>query len=141
MKADQTATRLAVPTFGASFLAAITYVTQLSIFGIVTDGPAGAIFGAATFFLVAPAFLIGTVIFGPTIWLAVRKTRLNQPLPAALIGAGISLTAGSLLFLSWAGWDGVWITAAFPLAGGVGGVMFQRMMSENCPRPRPAPPF
>ncbi|MBU2166842.1 MAG: hypothetical protein KKF88_03285 [Alphaproteobacteria bacterium] len=131
MKAVPTASRLVVATFCAGVLAATAYVMQLAVFGVVKDGPAGAVVGAVTFFLAGPAFLIGTALFGPPIWLIVRKTRVNQPQPSALIGAGIALIAGALLFLSWAGWDGVWITAAFPLAGGVGGGIFQRMMAEG----------
>jgi len=129
MKGVRTAGRLIVATLCAGFLAGTAYVAQLGVFGIVTSGLAGALFAVLAFTVAGPAFMIGATLIGPLVWLAVRKTRLNHPFAAILIGAGVTIFAGALLFLGWGGWPGLWLILAFPLAGGVGGWVFQRLMA------------
>jgi hypothetical protein len=102
---------------------------QFGVYGIVTSGLAGALFAVLAFIVAGPAFMVGTALLGPPVWLAVRKTRLNHPFAAILIGAGITVLVGALLLLGWGGRNGLWLTLAFPFAGGVGGWVFQRLMA------------
>lgn len=133
MKRAHLAGRLVITTFCAGLLAAIAYALQLAVIGAMIDGFGALLFGILSLVLAVPAFLTGAAVFGPGAWLMLRRTKLNRPVPAALIGGGVTLAVGGPLFVPLAGMGGLAFLLAFPLSGGVGGWVFQHMMDE---RPR-----
>ena len=140
MKGAHLAGRLVITTFCAGLLAGTAYTLQLALIGAMTDGPGALVFGFLSIVLAAPAFLVGAAVFGPGVWLMLRRTRLNRPVPAALIGGGVTLAVGGPLFVPLTGMDGLTLLLAFPLSGGVGGWVFQHMMDERPRTPSLTPP-
>ena len=131
MKCAHLAGRLVITTFCAGLLAGAAYTLQLAAIGAVNDGFGALVFGFLSIVLAAPAFLVGAAVFGPGVWLILGRTRLNRPLPAALIGGGVTLAVGGALFASWGAADDWMMILGFPLAGAVGGWVFQRMMADG----------
>lgn len=139
MKAQNTISVLVLAVIVAGALGGAVFSLQLVVMGLVTAGPGGLAFGLFTLIFTVPAFIIGAAIFGPPMWLILRRTRLNRPWAAALVGAATTLVIGIPLFLDWASLEGRLLAAAFFLAGGAGGWLFQRTM-KGAPKPRPARP-
>lgn len=140
MKALNTASVLVLAVIVSGALGGAVFSLQLAVTGVVTAGPGGLVFGLFTLIITVPAFMIGAAMFGPLMWLVFRKTRLNRPWSAALIGAATTLIIGIPLFLDWASLEGRLLAAAFFLAGGAGGWLFQRTMEGSRPKRRPVPP-
>lgn len=144
MKTLNTIGLLVFAVIGSGAVGGAAFSLQLAMMVGLTDGIAGLAFGLFTLIFAVPAFMIAAALLGPLIWLGVRKTRLNRPVPAALIGAGIALITGVPLLMGWtaveATMEGRIYAIAFFIAGGAGGWVFQRMMAESSSKPRPARP-
>lgn len=131
MKRARLAGRLVITTFCAGLLAGTAYTLQFAVIGAVADGLGALVFGFLSIVLVAPAFLLGAAVFGPGVWLMLRRTRLNRPVAAALIGGGVTLIVGGVLFAPWGAADDLMLILGFPLSGAVGGWVFQHMMADG----------
>lgn len=124
MRGVHTASRLVTATFCAGLLAAIAYALQLAVIGALADGFGALVFGFLSLVLAAPAFLVGAALFGPGVWLMLRRTTLNRPVPAALIGGGVTLIVGGVLFAPWRAADDLILILGFTLSGAVGAGCF-----------------
>lgn len=129
MRALSTVGMLFLAVICSGFLAAVAYGTQLALPSVLLGELAGTVFGFFAAVIAIPAFMAGAAVPGVTMWLILWRTRWNQPLPAALVGGIMTSLVGGPILLFGSNWD-VWpLALPFPMAGAVGGWMFQRMMS------------
>ena len=115
----------------SGFVGGVTYCLQLAVVSAVggSVGESGFAFFAAV--IAVPAFMAGAAGPGVAAWLALCRTRWNRPLPAALTGGVVTALVGGLILLVSSGWEALPLALPFPLAGAVGGWMFQRLMANK----------